>query len=117
MKYRLVLQWPTSPNIDYEMLVAIQDLLRMTLDASDDVNGHDAGLQTMNILINTNELTQIKRHRLETWSEALIDTLTHNQGHQADVIENERKKQRRSVESDEGAICATRSGGTHKALG
>ena len=54
MKYQLVLQWATPfPIRNLDDVVAIEDLLREELPASDEVDGHDFGSGEANVFIYT----------------------------------------------------------------
>ena len=56
MKYQLVLQWPL-PEIDFEKLIEIEDLLIQRLPADYEVDGHDFGSGEANIFLLTDNPT------------------------------------------------------------
>jgi hypothetical protein len=53
MKYQLVLQWPAATIQDYDTMIGIENLLIEHLSAENDVDGHDAGTDEVNIFIHT----------------------------------------------------------------
>lgn len=54
MKYILVLQWPGTSEIDFDALIAMEDLLEAALpEAHGFVDGHDFGAGQMNIFVHT----------------------------------------------------------------
>jgi hypothetical protein len=53
MKYQLVIQWPAFSTEDYESMVKLEELLIDTLSDGDELDGHDAGSNEMNIFIRT----------------------------------------------------------------
>ena len=52
-KYRLVLQWTSLLQSDYDAIVDIESRLIDSLDEEDEVDGHDTGSGEMNIFLNT----------------------------------------------------------------
>ncbi|BCW43950.1 hypothetical protein [Arthrobacter sp. StoSoilB5] len=54
MNYILVLQWPGRSEVDYDELIAMEDLLLEELPESHGVvDGHDFGSGEMNIFVHT----------------------------------------------------------------
>lgn len=55
MQYVLVLQWPTSDDIDLDVIVAIEDDLLADQAANYSVDGHDIGVDEANIFLRTDD--------------------------------------------------------------
>lgn len=55
MKYRLVLQLPSSSDADYDRLLSLEQTIENGLGAIGIVDGHDIGSGEMNIFIHTDE--------------------------------------------------------------
>jgi len=55
MKYQLVLQWPASSIRDYDAMLEIEQSLTKNLSEANDVDGHDAGSNEVNLFIKTND--------------------------------------------------------------
>ena len=53
MKYQLVLQWPSFSMKDYDAMIEVEDILIEKLSEANDVDGHDAGTDEVNIFIQT----------------------------------------------------------------
>ena len=54
MKYQLVLQWPV-PEINFDKLIEIEDLLIQRLPGDHQVDGHDFGSGESNIFLLTDD--------------------------------------------------------------
>ena len=54
MKYQLILQWPTS-KLDYDAMIAIEELVMAEFTGDHVVDGHDAGSGEMNVFILTDD--------------------------------------------------------------
>ena len=78
MKYQVVLQWPASTLVDYDVLVEIENLLIERMTGQSKVDGHDFGSGEANIFVHTDYplrtfediRTALSGHRL--WSHARI---------------------------------------------
>ncbi|HVB66062.1 MAG TPA: hypothetical protein VND01_00030 [Candidatus Acidoferrales bacterium] len=55
MKYQFILQWSASVINDYDSLIAIENFLIENLTEGNEVDGHDAGSDEMNIFIQTGD--------------------------------------------------------------
>lgn len=55
MKYQIVLQWGGSSIEDYDALIEVENLLIEKLSGANEVDGHDAGSDEVNIFIDTND--------------------------------------------------------------
>ena len=52
--YQLVLQWSTGFENDYDVLIAMEETLEWSISSAEgDVDGHDLGLNEMNLFIHT----------------------------------------------------------------
>jgi hypothetical protein len=57
MKYVLVIQWPVVATEDYDLLVAVEELLIDKLSETHEVDGHDVGSSEFNIFIHTDNFS------------------------------------------------------------
>jgi hypothetical protein len=56
LKYQMVIQMPGQSAEDFERMIAVEDVLRRSLDRTiHEVDGHDFGSGTMNIFIDSND--------------------------------------------------------------
>jgi hypothetical protein len=53
MKYQLVLQWSGSSIDDYDEMIELEELLTEVLPDGSDLDGHDVGMNQVNIFIHT----------------------------------------------------------------
>ena len=54
--YQLVLQWTTEFEEDYDVLIAMEEILEKSIPATDgDVDGHDLGTGEMNLFVYTDD--------------------------------------------------------------
>ncbi len=53
MKYQLVIQWPAFSMKDYDAMIEVEDVLIEKLSETNEVDGHDAGAEEVNIFIRT----------------------------------------------------------------
>jgi hypothetical protein len=55
MKYQLILQWPASSMADYDKMISVEDALMERMSGMHEVDGHDVGLNEVNIFIHTDD--------------------------------------------------------------
>jgi hypothetical protein len=78
MKYQFVLQWSTHALIDFDVLVAVEDLLISKLTERSIVDGHDYGSDEANIFILTDDpqetFNEVRKalSGLESWADVRI---------------------------------------------
>ena len=53
MNYLLILQFPITESFGLDQMVELEEMLEALLEDSDDVDGHDIGVDEMNIFIFT----------------------------------------------------------------
>ena len=53
MKYQLVLQWPLVSMKEFDAMIEVEDVLIEKLSETNEVDGHDAGTDEVNIFIRT----------------------------------------------------------------
>ena len=63
--YQLVLQFPTGNKYGLEDLIFIEDKLREIFDHRIEIDGHDIGLEEMNIFIITAKPNMISGHCID----------------------------------------------------